>query len=297
MSAAIEASTVGKRYGRSWALRDCTLTVPAGRVVGLVGANGAGKSTLLNLAVGLLRPTEGQLAVLGGRPGNDARQLAKVGFLAQDVPLYSGLTVRDHLRLGAELNPGWDAALARTRIERVGLDPSQRAGGLSGGQRAQLALAVAIGKRPELLILDEPVASLDPLARREFLADVMELAADGLSIVLSSHLLTDVERICDHLIVLADGQVRLAGDIDELLASHKVLTGARRDPDRLPGDQTMIQQSHTERQSTVLVRTTRPVLDPSWTVSDVGLEELVLGYMAAGPAATRSVAPALRSVG
>lgn len=207
------------------------------------------------------------------------------------------MTVRDHLRLGAELNPGWDAAVARSRIERVGLDSSQRAGGLSGGQRAQLALAVAIGKRPELLILDEPVASLDPLARREFLADLMELAADGLSIVLSSHLLTDVERVCDHLIVLADGQVLLAGDIDDLLSSHKVLTGTRRNADRLPADQTVIQQSHTERQSTVLVRTTRPVLDPSWTVSDVGLEELVLAYMAAGSAATRSVAPTLRSVG
>ena len=296
MSAAIEASALGKRYGRAWALCDCTLTVPCGRVVGLVGANGAGKSTLLNLAVGLLRPTEGHLAVLGERPGNDARQLGRVGFLAQDVPLYSGLTVGDHLRLGAALNPGWDETVARARIDRVGLDLAQRAGGLSGGQRAQLALAVAIGKRPELLILDEPVASLDPLARREFLADLMELAADGLSIVLSSHLLEDVERICDHLIVLAAGQVRLAADVDELLDSHKVLTGARRDPDRLPADQTVIQQSHTERQSTFLVETTRPVLDPSWTVSDVGLEELVLAYMATPSAATRPATPALRSV-
>ena len=295
MSAAIEASALGKRYGRAWALRDCTLTVPCGRVVGLVGANGAGKSTLLNLAVGLLRPTEGHLAVLGERPGSHARQLGRVGFLAQDVPLYGGLTVGDHLRLGAELNPRWDETVARARIDRVGLDVAQRAGGLSGGQRAQLALAVAIGKRPELLILDEPVASLDPLARREFLADLMELAADGLSIVLSSHLLEDVERICDHLILLAAGQVRLAGDVDELLASHKVLTGARRDPDRLPADQTVIQQSHTERQSTFLVETTRPVLDPSWAVSDVGLEELVLAYMAT-PSTARPAAPALRSV-
>ena len=298
MSAAIEASAVGKRYGRSWALRECTLTVPAGRVVGLVGANGAGKSTLLNLAVGLLQPTEGQITVLGRRPGQDATQLARVGFLAQEVPLYRALSVGDHLRLGAELNPGWDAVIARERIDRVGLDTSQRAGELSGGQRAQLALAVAIGKRPELLILDEPVASLDPLARREFLADLMALAADGLSIVLSSHLLADVERICDHLIVLAAGQVRLAGDVDELLASHKVLTGPRRDPDRQPSDQTVIQQSHTDRQSTLLVHTTQPVLDPSWTVSDVGLEELVLAYMAAPSASTRAVAPVptLRSV-
>ncbi|MEZ5215841.1 MAG: ABC transporter ATP-binding protein [Ilumatobacteraceae bacterium] len=294
MSAAIEASAAGKRFGRAWALRDCTLSVPQGRVVGLVGTNGAGKSTLLHLAVGLLRPTEGHLTVLGERPGNDARQLGRVGFLAQDVPLYSGLTVDDHLRIGAALNPAWDGTVARARVDRAGLDRRQRTGGLSGGQRAQLALALAIGKRPELLILDEPVASLDPLARREFLADLMELAADGLSIVLSSHLLEDVERICDHVIVLAAGQVRVAGDVDELLASHKVLTGVRRHAD-LPADQTVIRQRHSERQSTLLVRTARPVLDPSWTVSDVGLEELVLAYMATPPPVT-DVVPGLRSV-
>lgn len=297
MTAAIQATALGKRYGRTWALRESTLTVPTGRVVGLVGSNGAGKSTFLNLAVGLLQPTEGQITVLGGRPGRKVDQLAKVGFLAQDVPLYSGLTVGDHLRLGARLNPKWDAQAAEARIARVGLDRSQRAGGLSGGQRAQLALAVAIGKCPELLILDEPVASLDPLARREFLADLMDLAADGLSIVLSSHLLADVERVCDHLIVLAAGRVRLAGDVDGLLATHKVLVGARRDPDRLPTDQTVIQQSHTDRQSTFLVHTTKPVLDPTWTVSDVGLEDLVLAYMAAPSTGTQQAAPALRSVG
>ena len=296
MTAAIEASAVGKRYGRTWALRQNTMTVPAGRVVGLVGSNGAGKSTLLNLAVGLLQPTEGQITVLGGRPGRDADQLAKVGFLAQDVPLYSDLTVGDHLQLGARLNPRWDATAATARIVRAGLDPARRAGELSGGQRAQLALAVAIGKCPELLILDEPVASLDPLARRQFLADLMELAADGLSIILSSHLLADVERVCDHLIVLAAGRVRLAGDVDGLLATHRVLIGARREPDRLPIDQTVIQQSHTDRQSTFLVHTTQPVLDPSWTVSEVGLEDLVLAYMAATSMATSCAAPSLRSV-
>lgn len=297
MTAAIEASAVGKRYGRTWALRQNTMTVPAGRVVGLVGSNGAGKSTLLNLAVGLLKPTEGQITVLGGRPGRDADQLAKVGFLAQDVPLYSDLTVGDHLQLGARLNPRWDATAATARIVRAGLDPARRAGELSGGQRAQLALAVAIGKCPELLILDEPVASLDPLARRQFLADLMELAADGLSIILSSHLLADVERVCDHLIVLAAGRVRLAGDVDGLLATHRVLMGARREPDRLPIDQTVIQQSHTDRQSTFLVHTTQPVLDPSWTVGEVGLEDLVLAYMAATSMATSCAAPSLRSVG
>jgi ABC-2 type transport system ATP-binding protein len=297
MTAVIQASAVGKRYGRTWALRDSTLTVPAGRIVGLVGSNGAGKSTLLNLAVGLVRPTEGQITVLGARPGHAVDQLAKVGFLAQDVPLYRDLSVGDHLQLGARLNPRWDAAATRARIARVGLDQTQRASGLSGGQRAQLALAVAIGKRPELLILDEPVASLDPLARRAFLADVTELAADGLSIVLSSHLLADVERVCDHLIVLAEGRVRLAGDVDDLLAAHKVLTGPRRDPERLPADQTVIQQSHTDRQTTLLIHTTRPVLDPSWMVSDVGLEELVLAYMAAPCAVAPATMSSLRRVG
>ncbi len=299
MSAVIEASAVGKRFGRTWALRDTTLTVPAGRIVGLVGSNGAGKTTLLNLAVGLSRPTEGQITVLGSRPGHDVEQLAKVGFLAQDVPLYRDLSIRDHLQLGARLNPRWDAASSHARVARAGLDPTQRAGALSGGQRAQLALAVAIGKRPELLILDEPVASLDPLARRNFLADLTELAADGLSIVLSSHLLADVERVCDHLIVLAAGSVRLAGDVDDLLATHKVLTGARRHPDRLPAEQTVIQHSHTDRQTTLLIHTTQPVLDPSWIVSEVGLEELVLAYMATPPADDTTAAgrPALRRAG
>jgi ABC-2 type transport system ATP-binding protein len=294
VSAAIEAIDLGKRYGRRWALRNATLTIPAGRVVGLVGANGAGKSTLLHLAVGLLRPNEGRISVLGGRPGSDARELARVGFLAQDVALYDSLTVGDHLRFGARLNPRWDAAAAEQRIARIGLDRSQKAGGLSVGQRAQLGLAVAIGKRPELLILDEPVGSLDPLARREFLANVMELAADGLSVVLSSHLIADVERVCDHLVVLAAGGVRLAGDVDELLVTHKALVGERRDLRRLPADQTVIRESHTDRQTTLLVRTSRPILDPSWSVADVGLEDLVLAYMAA-PARSTS-ASVLRKV-
>ena len=232
---AIVAEGLGKRYGRRWALRDCTLEIPDGSVVGLVGANGAGKSTLLHLTVGLLEPTEGSLAVLGGRPGADAAQLAKVGFVAQDAPVYGWLSVADHLRLGAHMNPGWDTAMAGERISRLGLDLAQRAGKLSGGQRSQLALTLAIGKRPELLVLDEPVASLDPLARRTFLADVMELMADRQpTIILSSHLLSDIERVCDHLIVMAEGRVQLAGSVDELLDGHKLLTGPRRDLRSMP---------------------------------------------------------------
>ena len=187
MSAVIRARGLGKSFGRRPALSDCTLDIPAGRVVGLVGPNGAGKTTLLNLAVGMLTPTQGTIEVLGERPAAGPAELAKVGFVAQDAPTYPGLSIEDHLRLGARLNPGWDDTLARSRIERLGLDLSQRARKLSGGQRAQLALTLGVAKRPELLILDEPVASLDPLARREFLQDLMEAVAEHeLSVVLSS---------------------------------------------------------------------------------------------------------------
>ena len=278
---AVAAEHLGKRYGRRWALRDCTLSLPAGRVIGLVGANGAGKSTLLHLAVGLLEPTEGTIAVLGERPGAGAGQLARVGFVAQDAPVYPSLTVGDHLRLGEHLNLRWSRELAAARIERLGLDLGQRAGRLSGGERSQLALTIAMGKRPELLVLDEPVASLDPLARREFLQDLMGLVADHQpTVVLSSHLLADVERVCDHLIVLANGRVRLAGDVDELLSGHKLLIGPRRDTSSMPRDQEVVRVSHTDRQTTMLVRTAQPILDPRWAVSDISLEDLVLAYMA-----------------
>jgi ABC-2 type transport system ATP-binding protein len=278
---AIVADGLGKRYGRRWALRGCTLEVPEGSVVGLVGANGAGKSTFLHLAVGLLEPTEGSLEVVGGRPGTDASQLTKVGFVAQDAPVYGSLSVADHLRLGARMNPGWDDAAAQERVRALGLDLRQRAGRLSGGQRSQLALTLAMGKRPELLVLDEPVSSLDPLARRTFLADVMEVMADHHpTVVLSSHLLSDVERVCDQLIVMAAGEVQLVGSVDDLLTQHKLLTGPRRDDRSLPSDQVVVRASHTDRQTTMLIRTTEPVLDPAWVVSDVGLEDLVLAYMA-----------------
>lgn len=280
MTTVLETRGLGKRYGRRWALSDCTLEIPAGRVVGLVGPNGAGKSTLLNLAAGQLTPTAGSIEVLGGRPASGPEQLARVGFVAQDTPTYSGLTVAEHLRLGARLNPRWDAAIARDRIARLGLDPRQRAGKLSGGQRAQLALTLGIAKRPELLILDEPVAAVDPLARREFLQGLMEAAAEyELSVVLSSHLVADLERVCDYLIVLVTSRVQIAGEVDELLASHHLLTGPRRDPASLPAGQHVVSASHTERQSTLFVRTGGPIHDPLWTVGQVGLEDLVLAYM------------------
>jgi ABC-2 type transport system ATP-binding protein len=280
MTAAIEASGLGKQYRRAWALRDCTLTIPGGRVVGLVGPNGAGKTTLLRLATGQLTPTRGTISVLGEPPAISPAQLARIGFVAQDTPVYARMRVADHLRLGAWLNPGWDDKLAQRRIGQLGLDPKQRAGSLSGGQRAQLALTLALAKRPELLFLDEPVASLDPLARREFLRGLMEAVAEhGTSVVLSSHLVTDLERVCDYLIVLVASHVRIAGEVSVLLASHHRLSGPRRDPGSLPMGQDVIEESHTDKQSTLLVRTHEPIHDPAWTVKPVSLEELVLAYL------------------
>jgi len=280
VTAVIETQGVGRRYRGLWALKDCMLSIPAGHVVGLVGPNGAGKTTLLNLATGMLAPTAGTIEVLGGRPAAGPAQLAKVGYLAQGAPVYVGLSVADHLRLGAHLNRGWDPVLAHDRIERLALDLGQKAGTLSGGQRAQLALTVAVAKRPQLLILDEPVASLDPLARREFLKDLMESVAEqGLSVVLSSHLISDLEQVCDYLIVLVASRVRVAGPVDELLATHRLLSGPRRGPGTLPGEQQVISASHTDRQTTLLVHATDEVVDPAWTSAEVGLEDLVLAYM------------------
>lgn len=280
MSGVIEANGLGKRYGRKWALSECSLAIPAGKVVGLVGPNGAGKSTLLQLSVGLLQPSAGSITILGGRPGTTPGQLARVGFVAQDTPTYAGLSISDHLRFGGWLNPNWDQKFAEERIERLGLDHRQKAGNLSGGQRAQLALTLAVAKRPELLVLDEPVAALDPLARREFLQGLMEIvAAHGASVILSSHLVADLERVCDYLVVLVASRVQVAGDIDKLLASHYRLCGPRRDRGALPSDQQVIGESHTDRQSTFVVRTDKPVLDPAWKIEELDLEDLVLAYM------------------
>jgi ABC-2 type transport system ATP-binding protein len=241
------------------------------------------------LAVGLLSPTAGTIEILGGRLAAGPAQMARVGFVAQETPTYSTMSVADHLRLGARLNPGWDRRLAERRIEQLGLDPAQRAGQLSGGQRAQLALTLAIAKRPELLLLDEPVASLDPLARREFLQSLMEFVAEhGVSVVLSSHLLGDLERVCDYLVLLIAFRVRIAGDVEELLAAHHRLTGPRRDPASLPADQQVIEGSHTDRQSTLLVRSEAPIHDPAWTVEQVNLEDLVLAYMGQAAEADRA---------
>jgi ABC-2 type transport system ATP-binding protein len=280
MTTVIETNRLGKLYGRNWALQHCTLTIPEGKVVGLVGPNGAGKTTLLQLAVGLLVPSAGTITVLGGEPSDGPAQLDKVGFVAQDTPTYAGLSVAKHLRMGAYLNANWDQELAEGRIDQLGLDPRQRAGSLSGGQRAQLALTLAVAKRPELLLLDEPVASLDPLARREFLQGLMEIVAThGVSVVLSSHLIADLERVCDYVVILVASHVRLAGEVTDLLGAHHRLSGPRRDPRTLPANQEIIEESHTDKQSTLLVRTDGPILDPTWAVKPVTLDDLVLAYL------------------
>jgi ABC-2 type transport system ATP-binding protein len=279
MSAALEATGLGKRYRRSWALRDCSVAIPEGRVVALVGPNGAGKTTLLHLAVGLLAPSAGEVRVLGAEPANRPEVLARVGFLAQDKPLYPGFTVAEMLRFGARLNPGWDQAVADCWLERFELPPGRRVGQLSGGQRTQLALALALAKRPRLLLLDEPMADLDPLVRHDLARLLMEtVAAEGLTVVLSSHVLAELASICDYLVLLAVGRVQLAGDTEEVLAGHKLLVGPRRDPPRA-GPHEIVAASHTDRQTTLLVRTAGPVHDPAWAIHDVGLEQLVLAYM------------------
>jgi ABC-2 type transport system ATP-binding protein len=295
MSFVMEATGLGRRYGRRWALRDCTLAIPPGRVVGLVGPNGAGKTTLLHLAVGLLAPTSGSIRVLGANPADGPVQLGRVGFVAQDTPVYARLTVAQHLRMGAWLNPSWDREIAKGRIEQLGLDLRQRAGTLSGGQRAQLALTLAVAKRPECLILDEPLASLDPLARREFLRSLMEIvAAQRISVVLSSHLIADLERVCDYLVVLVASRVQVAGEVSELLSSHHRLSGPRRDARSLPANQEVIEESHTDKQSTFLVRTGDPVHDPAWTVRPVTLDDLVIAYMSRQAAPERARRPQLQ---
>jgi len=274
---ALAATGLGKRYRRRWALSDCTLAVPAGRVVGLVGPNGAGKTTLMRIAVGLIAPSTGEVEVLGGRPAGSPAQLGRVGFVAQDTPMYANLTVADHLRLGGWLNARWDRGLAEQRIAQLGLDPRQRAGRLSGGQRAQLALTLAVAKRPELLVLDEPVASLDPLARREFMQGINDVVAEqGVSVVLSSHLVADLERVCDFVIVLVASRVRVAGTIEDLLATHHRLVGPR---DRIVPAGDVIEARHADDHSTLIVRSERPIDDPIWRVEPVSLEDVVLAYM------------------
>ena len=217
----MEANGLGKRYRNTWALRECTLAVPAGHVAALVGPNGAGKSTLLNLAVGLAAPSAGEVTVLGGRAAGSPAALDGIAFVAQDTPLYKTLAVADMLYVTRNLNRRFDHAFAEARLAELGIPLRRRAGKLSGGQQAQLALTLALARRPRLLVLDEPVAMLDPVARHDFMATVLAAAKDGVSVLLSSHVLTELERVASYLVLLVRGRVRLAGTVDDLLATHR----------------------------------------------------------------------------
>ncbi len=279
-AAAIRTSELSKRYRRVTALSGCTITVPEGRISALIGPNGAGKTTLLRLLAGLTRPTAGELAVNGGIPRQDPAFLASIGFLAQEIPLYRRLSAEDHIQAGAHLNPCWDGESVRERLTALTIPVDRAVGTLSGGQRAQVALALTLAKRPRLLLLDEPVAALDPLARRNFLAILADaVAAGGLTVVLSSHLVADLERVCDHIIMLAASRVQLCGDIEELLAEHQLLVGPRKDTTAIERAHRVVQVTRTPRQTTMLVRRCGPIIDPAFEASDVSLEELVLAYL------------------
>jgi ABC-2 type transport system ATP-binding protein len=295
IAAPIHARGLGKRYRQKWALRDCNLDVPAGSITALVGPNGAGKSTLLHLLAGLVRPTTGRIELWGEPPSQTPAWLGQVGFLAQDVPLYRHLTGDQLLGMGAHLNPNWDEELARGRLQTLDIPLDRPTGQLSGGERAQIGLALALGKRPRLLLLDEPVASLDPLARKEFLSSLAEAGAEtGVAVVLSSHLVADIERVCDHLVLLSSSKVQLSGEIESLLESHKLLTGPRHSSDAVAATHHVVTESHTERQTTLLVRLNGPLFNPSWETRDIGLEELVLGYMSRRRPAPPAPVPPVR---
>jgi len=287
--AAVETTGLTKRYRRVTALRDCTVTVPEGRISALVGPNGAGKTTLLRMLAGLARPTDGAAMVLGAPPRQDPAFLSEVGFLAQEIPLYRRFTARDHVRVGAHLNLRWDAESVRTRLAGLSIPLDRPVGTLSGGQRAQVALALTLAKRPRVLLLDEPVAALDPLARRHFLGTLTAAVADSggeLTVMLSSHLIADLERVSDHIILLSKSRVQLCGDTDDLLAEHRMLVGPRKDTSALEKTHTVVHTARTARQTRMLIRRSGPVIDPAYEVEDVSLEELVLGYMGAdAPAA------------
>jgi ABC-2 type transport system ATP-binding protein len=279
MSTPLQARALGKRHRRGWALRDCTLAIPELAVVGLAGPNGAGKSTLLGLAVGLLAPTEGAILVLGRDPWREPATLADVGYVPQDAPLYRSFTVGETLDFARATNPRWDASVAGEFLTRLRSD--RRVAALTAGERARLALAVAVGKRPALLLLDEPFAHLDPLAGREFLQMLMDgVAETGATVVIASHVVADIERVCDHIVLLTEGRVRLEGNVDELLATHRLLSGPRRPLGTIRGVTDVVRERLSGRQATLLAKVDGPVVDPLWAVDEIGLEDLLLAYMA-----------------
>lgn len=282
MSTVLSTVDLGKRYGARWALRNCDLAIPGGRVAALVGPNGAGKTTLLRLVVGLSRPSTGTTTVLGSEAADSSAVHGRIGFVAQDHPLYRRFRVGELLRMGRELNPTWDQQLALRHLDSFGVTPDRRAGELSGGQQAQVALTLALAKHPRLLVLDEPLASLDPLARQEFLQALMVAVADAadseeLTVLLSSHDIADLGRVCDHLVIVAAGRVQLDGAIDDLLAQHRVLSGPSTG---MPVDADgAVQVWQGDRMVRLVTRSGAADVLPPWQSQPIGLEELVLAYL------------------
>jgi ABC-2 type transport system ATP-binding protein len=276
----IEASGLGKRYGSTWALRECTLAIPAGHVTALVGPNGAGKTTLLNLAVGLTEPSAGQVTVLGGCPPGSPAALDGIAFVAQDMPVYKNLSAADLLHLTRNLNRRFDRPYAEARLADLGIPLKRKAGRLSGGQQAQLALTLALARRPRLLVLDEPVAMLDPVARHDFMALVLTaMVDDGVSVVLSSHVLAELERVADYLVLLSHGRVQMTGEVEDLLATHRMLTGPAAEADRYT-ERPVVHAGRAEAQAHLLVRAgVDDPVPPGWEAHPVSLEELALAYL------------------
>jgi ABC-2 type transport system ATP-binding protein len=292
---ALETTGLTKRYRSRWALRECSLAVPVGRVAALVGPNGAGKTTLLHAVMGLITPTSGQARIFGLPPGG-RQALARVAFVAQEKPLYDTLRVAELVRMGRVLNQVWDGDFAVRRLSDLDIPLRQRAGKLSGGQQAQVALTLALAKRPDLLLLDEPLANLDPLARTEVLGHLMRTVAErGLTVLLSTHVTADLAETCDWLVLLNRGQVQVTGDVDELLAGHRSLTGPVEAADALPAAVPEVSRTGAGRLAHLLVRTDQPPPDPRWTVRRVDLNDLVLGYLRE-PGATTLPRPYLASV-
>ena len=274
------AEGLAKHFRRKdWALRNLTLTIPKGAIVGLAGPNAAGKSTLLALAAGLLAPSEGSITVFGRDPLQAPEVLAEVGYVAQGAPLYRSFRVADTIEYARRTNSRWDVEIATEPLTRI--DSRTKVAALSAGERARVALALALGKRPRLVLLDEPFASLDPLAGRELLQLLMDGVAElGATVIVASHVVADIQRICDHIVLLSGGSVRLEGDVEELLESHRLLTGPRRPLGSIRGVREVVRERYSGRQLTLLAITDGPIVDPSWTVDPVSLEELLLAYMA-----------------
>ncbi len=282
MSDALAAVGLGKRYGTSWGLRDCTLALPEGRVAALVGPNGSGKSTLLRMAAGFVRPSTGTVTVFGEPAGlANPAALARVGYLDQERPLYRQFRIEEILALGRRLNPRWDDAGARAALAELEIPLRKRVGQLSIGQRAQVALVLCMAKRPDLLLLDEPVAALDPLARHRLMQVLMETVADrGTTVFLSSHVISELEAVCDHVVILAGNRVQLTAGIEELLARHLILIGPRGQEIGFPEVEAVISARHTGRQTMLLVRTVPDQVPEGWRVVEPSLEEVVLAYLA-----------------